>query len=252
MGKTAAALAILHNQTMRDTFGSCCFFVPCEAAITVDLLVKSVLQVLSVQSSGKEDALTALHRCLMQSAPMLLVLDNFETPWEAPGAQSEVQDVLCRIASVKHVSLIVTMRGNTSPSGIKWNPGEWSSALPPLDPEAARSAFLTVNPEAGATESDGCLKTLLHEMDHVPLAIMLMAQAAKGDSDCKHLLHRWRNERTSMLQTQGPHSGRLSSVDVSISLSLKSPAVAENPDTIQLLAVICHMPDGIIKWKETC
>src|SRR5580698_8912420 len=51
IGKTAVALTILHHQSVKDTFQSCCFFVHCEAAVTANLLVKSVLQVLGVQAS---------------------------------------------------------------------------------------------------------------------------------------------------------------------------------------------------------
>lgn len=85
MGKTATALTILHDQRVQDIFEQNCFFVSCEAAVTSSLLVKGILQVLGAQTSEKEDSLTTLHKCLMSTGFLLLVLDNFETLWETPG-----------------------------------------------------------------------------------------------------------------------------------------------------------------------
>lgn len=79
------------------------------------------------------------------------------------------------------------MRGNTSPSGIKWSQTDKCSVLLQLEPEAARLAYLAVDPDADSFQSDSDLKTLLHEMDCVPLAIMLMAQVGKGENS-KYLL----------------------------------------------------------------
>jgi tetratricopeptide (TPR) repeat protein len=249
MGKTATALTILHDERVQDTFQNHRYFVSCEAAITSSLLVQSVLHVLGAKVPEKEDLLTTLHKCLVSSGPMVLVLDNFETPWDIPGLQPEVQDILCRIATVKNVSLIVTMRGNTSPYGIKWSWTDKLSMLVQLEPEAARLAYLAVDPDAGDGRSDNDLRSLLHEMDYVPLAIMLMANIGKGE-DVKYLLKRYREERTSLLQTQGSKSGRLNSVDASISVSLKSSAMTENPEAVQLLGVLCHLPDGLYSWRE--
>jgi len=82
-------------------------------------------------------------------------------------------------------------------------------------------------------------------MDYVPLAISLVAQVSTGHS-CQYLLQRWRAEHTSLLET-GPD--RQTSVNVSISLSLKSITIAQNPEAVELLSVISHLPDGLLHWK---
>src|SRR5262245_12931167 len=184
MGKTATALTILHHDRVQRAFQRCCYFVPCDAATTPSLLISGILQVLQVQCIDGEDSLTTLHRFLASAPRILILLDNFDTPWEGTGAQIEVEDMLCRISAVKHVSLLVTMRGSVSPSEIQWTQLEKSSILPPLTPDAARSVFLAVNPAIHDLDSDQDLDLLLQELDYVPLAIKLIAQVGKGHS-CK-------------------------------------------------------------------
>ena len=105
------------------------------------MLVLSILQVLGVQGGFKEDPLTMLHQTLIkQTAPLLLLLDNFETPWDESDDQSEVESVLQRITAVSHVTLMITMRGVICPSGVKWTQHTLGS-LGPLSLDAARMTF---------------------------------------------------------------------------------------------------------------
>jgi hypothetical protein len=48
---------------------------------------------------------------LAGACPLLLVLDNFETPWNESEEYTAVESILQRIADVEGVSLIITMRG---------------------------------------------------------------------------------------------------------------------------------------------
>lgn len=251
MGKTAAALAILHDPACRRRFGAQRFFVPCEAAATSELLLGGILQALGARHAPGEDALAALQQRLAARARLLLVLDNFETPWDESDAQAEVGAVLQRIAAAAHVALVVTMRGIVSPAGIAWAEPDARCVLASLSREAARRVFLTVNPRAQDTASQHDLELLLLELDGIPLAVVLMAQLGKGQS-CSSLLRRWRKEKTALLRTQGSKSGRLTSIEVSISISLKSSSIVEEePEATQLLALICCLPDGVLKWEET-
>lgn len=112
MGKTSTALTILHHKEVQFIFGERCYFVSCEAVTSNSLLLQAILQVLGVQMGSKEDPLFILHQALMiQSRPLLLVLDNFETPWDEAEDQTKVESVLSRIAALDHVTLMVTMRG---------------------------------------------------------------------------------------------------------------------------------------------
>jgi tetratricopeptide (TPR) repeat protein len=250
MGKTATALTVLSHESIKAIFSESRYFVPCEAATTPALLVNTILQVLDAQHIGR-DVLTTLHQKLELIGPALLVLDNFETPWDESGMQSQIADVLARIAAVQHVTLIVTMRGTIHPSGIKWTHTNHSGLqkLGPLSEDDAKSLFLAINPTPLTSSEGTALSHLLKEMDYIPLAIVIMAQVGSGQS-CSHLLKRWRREHLSLLQMQGSRSDKMTSVEVSIAMSLHSLSITENPEAIELLSVLSHLPDGLLSWED--
>src|ERR1700728_3976686 len=161
IGKTTVALAILHDDDIQQTFQNKRYFVPCDAVTSPHLLIQHILQVLGVNKKGSYgDPLTVLHEFLVSACPLLLVLDNFETPWVESDDQTGVESVLQRIAAIQHVALIITMRGTETPSGVHWAESE---ALPPLSPlslDAARSAFLKVARQRPSKELDELLKEL--------------------------------------------------------------------------------------------
>jgi len=110
IGKTSVALAILHHEELQLKFAKRHYFVSCEAATTTSLLLQTILSVMGVQLGSKQNPLTILHQTLVvQPAPLLLVLDNFETPWDESDSQTEVEFILRKIAAVPHVTLIVAM-----------------------------------------------------------------------------------------------------------------------------------------------
>ena len=92
---------------------------------------------------------------------------------------------------------------------------------------------------------------LLAEMDYVPLAVQLLAQVSIGFSPL-HMLKRWKEEKTAMLHTHEAEArpGKLESIEVSISLSLAALDITNHPDAVQLLSVLCHLPDGLGQWEE--
>jgi hypothetical protein len=75
------------------------------------------MQVLGVQYQKGDDILTVMHNKLVSLGSTLLVLDNFETCWVDGSDQTEVGNVLARLASIETVSLIVTMRGSAPHTG---------------------------------------------------------------------------------------------------------------------------------------
>ena len=91
--------------------------------------------------------------------------------------------------------------------------------------------------------------TLLKELDYIPLAIHLIAQACSGFST-QHMLKLWREKRTALLQTRGRHADKLESIEVSISISLSSLNSTDNHQAVQLLAILCLLPDGLLHWEE--
>ncbi|KAK0197794.1 hypothetical protein F5146DRAFT_1016796, partial [Armillaria mellea] len=64
----------------------------------------------------------------------------------------------------------------------------------------------------------------------------------------KILLESWCKEKTLLLQMPGAQPHWLSSVDISIKITLQSSLVLSEPNTLRLLSVICHLPNGIPTW----
>ncbi|KZT22755.1 hypothetical protein NEOLEDRAFT_1171178 [Neolentinus lepideus HHB14362 ss-1] len=241
MGKTSFALTLLHHPTIKDHFKQHVYFVPCESANSCDQLLFYITSVLAIKKQDGEDILTSMDTFLRRGPRLLVVLDNFETPYDQKGSNQNIVDVLGRISSVRQVSLVVTMRGTIAPMGMSQVK---IIKLGSLNPEASKQAFLAISPE---TEEQNALEELLEEVDHIPLAVTLIANLAKLDS-VESLLQEWREKKTALL---ADGSNRLNNIEVSIGLSLKVKAIQEAPDALSLLALISYLPDGILMAQET-
>jgi tetratricopeptide (TPR) repeat protein len=248
MGKTSTALHVLHYPDIVTRYRDRRYFVGCDAVTSAEALAALILQIIRVTSTGGEDVVTVLHRALVSAPLTLLLLDNFETAWDTNSRRDGVVDLLQKVANAKNVSLIITMRGTVPPSGIAWTR---FVCLPQLSPPDARRSFLAINPSwnNGERTDEECLDTLLAEMDHVPLAVQLLAHVSIGFSPL-YMLKRWTEKKTAMLRIHEGTPGKLESVEVSIELSLAAFDVKSNPEAVQLLGILCQLPDGLHEWEE--
>ncbi|KAG8940505.1 hypothetical protein FRC03_005424 [Tulasnella sp. 419] len=241
IGKTSVALRVIHDSLVVERFGENRSWVPCEQATSVPLFVELVAKSLKLPSSTSNDRLADIIVFLKSSGLLVVLLfDNFETPWDMEGQQSNVADVITVIASIPSVSLIITMRGTQHPSShtIDWTQPRLP-LLPQLDLDSAEEAFLRISPNA---VGDSELRTLLQKLDCMPLAITLMAKLSEAGETVTDLLEQWESERTRLLDQPG--GDRRNSIEVSIKLSLDSRAVRGNPDAIRLLSVVAMLPAG--------
>ena len=236
MGKTSVALAIIHDPRLRKCYQDLCHWIPCDQATSPALLVKLIAHCLGI-STKSHDPLSEIIRTLNTSPQHRLILfDNFETPWDLPEKQSQIESILIAISSVARLSILVTMRGVLPPSpSMRWK----APVLQPLSIEAARSTYLDICPDA---EDDANLDTLLTAVDCVPLAVTLMATVGMSETTSPTLLlERWRTERTELLHLT---DDRLKSVERSILISLSSSTIVANPESVVLLAILSMLPGG--------
>ncbi|KAL0959037.1 hypothetical protein HGRIS_014343 [Hohenbuehelia grisea] len=254
IGKTSLSLALLHHEKIQMHFGGRCYFVPCDAINSINSLIHSILQVLDVSPSSGRDLLSTLHDCLDTSDPLLLVLDNFETPWQEAESPSQVETVLSRIAAVDSLTLVITARGTISPPGVAWVtlPKDSKIGLPALSLPAARQAFWAhcSREPAKDLETRLALDALLKELGYMPLAVKLLAQVGQHDSPVI-LLKRWKKEKNALIEVHGSKPDRLTSIDFSIALVINSPVLAGEKDATQFLAFLAYLPDGVPQWEET-
>jgi tetratricopeptide (TPR) repeat protein len=247
MGKTTVALHIMHHPDVATKYSSRRYFVGCDAVDSADTLALLILKTLQIPPFSGKNSVDVLHRSLSNASSTLIVLDNFETVWNADKNHAAVRDLLQKIASVISVSLILTSRGDLPPQGIKWTR---SDDLPPLSLEAAKSCFwdLSSGVDKNAEETQS-LDILLGELDYIPFAIHLIAQSCSGFAP-GYMLKLWREKKTALLQTRIDAPDKLESIEVSISLSISGLQNADHHEAIRLLSILCLLPDGLHRWQE--
>jgi tetratricopeptide (TPR) repeat protein len=252
MGKTTLAMAALHHPAIWEKY-NLKHFISCESASTCGDLVASIGLHLGLEPSRQLSK--AIVRHLGQCGPCLVVLDNFETPWESIESRAQVEEFISLLADIPSFALLVslimkllpltelssqvTMRGAERPGKVKWN-RPFLPPLEPLSPSASRQIFIEVadEPESG---EQSALNDLLELSGSLPLAVSLMANIASFEG-YSSTLTRWETENTALL-SEG-HDKR-SNLEKSISLSLRSPRISSSPDAKNLISLLSLLPDGI-------
>ena len=121
MGKTSVSLAVVELPLIKERFpGGNIIWVPCIEATSATLL----LEILYIQLQVPGNKQVTLEKIISEldalKHPLLILLDNFETPWN--GNQKQVGDILRKLAMLSHIAILVTMRGRYPPcdKAIKW------------------------------------------------------------------------------------------------------------------------------------
>ncbi|KAG8938259.1 hypothetical protein FRC03_007458, partial [Tulasnella sp. 419] len=202
IGKTSTALKIIRDERIRARFDKNRIWIPCDQATSVPLLFDLIANGLDLPSSKSNDRFKEIIVALKSlTQRVVLLLDNLETPWDIEGQQSNVAQILARLAAVASVSMIITMRGSQypAPDSVQWSQ-PLLSPLTPLEIDAGRDAFLRIAADAAA---DPDLNPLLKELDCVPLAITLMAKLALVGETPTELLIQWKEGKTALLDQGG-------------------------------------------------
>jgi len=249
MGKTSVSLAVVESPLIKERFtAGNCVWVPCIEATSATLL----LEILYTQLLVPGDEQVTLEKIISEldasKEPRVILLDNFETPWNAPGGtQKQVSDILRKLAMLSHVAILLTMRGTYPPcDAIEWQ----SHTIQPTDEAACRRIFHDINP---SSKDDLDVDRLLVVLGHMPFAVTLMANLGKrGKSTANELLETWYTSGTDMLSvTNSPEK----SMNRSISLSVDSEFVKQDPDALLLLAILSLLPAGTtrqnLRWWAT-
>ncbi len=238
MGKTAAAIAVMEDPKVIHKFGNeCRFWVPCACASSPDLFIQLLYQGLRItRDTGKylEDIIAELES---SSLPRLVLLDNFETPWDpTEGSRESVENVLIRLSSVSQLSILVTMRANIPPSEqIIWI----DRPLGTVDTKSSKDIYCDIHP---AAKGKPMLDELLEELGHAPFAIQLLARLGNSSkSEPEALLKDWREDGPGILPLDGEMEDKISR---SIRLSLTRKTIVKNEPANTLLATLAMLPAG--------
>ncbi|KAJ7336827.1 hypothetical protein DFH08DRAFT_1017920 [Mycena albidolilacea] len=232
MGKTSLAKAILHYPQTLEKFQHR-FFVSAEAATTSIEL--AALIGLHVGLNPGTNLTRPVVQYLSQKPSCLLILDNLETVWEPMQSRGGIEEFLSLLTAVKHLALLITMRGAERPGKVHWT-HPFLLPLQPLSAEAAQQIFMDITDNAYIKED---MEEILQFTDNMPLAVDLIAHLSDYEG-LSNVLARWQTERTSLL-TLG--YDRKSNMDVSINLSLSSARITS--ESKELLSLLSILPDGL-------
>ncbi|KAJ7577666.1 hypothetical protein C8J56DRAFT_1031358 [Mycena floridula] len=238
-GKTTTARQVMAHPAIKKYYDKKNrIWVPCVTATSPELFLLVLFNSLALNQDNNNTLETILKELRKTSKPIILLLDNFETPWNAPGARGNVEHILQEIAQFSHVALFVTMRAAVAPcENIEWK----EIKIQALGPEASHQLFVSIYPQL---QHDPELPDLLETVGHMALAVKLMARYGKiAGWSAKQLLSSYQSTGTSML---GPAQGSdaQSSVSVSICMSLESSLVKNELNAGQLLHIIARLPSG--------
>ncbi|KAJ7493491.1 P-loop containing nucleoside triphosphate hydrolase protein [Mycena latifolia] len=234
MGKTSLARAALHHPDVAAKYEHR-VFVGCDAANN-SIEIAALLGA-SLGLKTAKDLMKPIIRYFASRSPSLLIIDNLETSWEPSQSRGGVEEFLSLLADVKHLALIVTMRGTERPAKVRWT-RPFLQPLEPLTDHAAWQTFIDIADDSHDTED---IKHLLHLTDNMPLAVDLIAHLVDAEG-CSNVLSRWETERTTLLSNG--HDKR-SSLDASIALSLSSSRMHSPPGTKDLLSLLSILPNGL-------
>ncbi|KAF9026434.1 hypothetical protein BDP27DRAFT_1456640 [Rhodocollybia butyracea] len=236
MGKTSIARTVLNHSSVISHFGrENRVWVPCVKATSVSLLKDTLYESLGLSLNTGDPLRDILYDLESSASPIILLLDNFETPWNLL-SHAEVLEILLQLAKLQHVALFVTMRSFEPPGdGIHWE----STRLEAVDEEASACIYAEIHP-AGSKEPE--LPSLLDEVGHMPLAVTLMARLGRkmGYMPAK-LLELYKAAGTAVM-----HLGQdaQQSMDICIGLSIQSQPMINSPSAANLLNILALLPVG--------
>ncbi|KAJ7493509.1 hypothetical protein FB451DRAFT_1360351 [Mycena latifolia] len=234
MGKTSLARAALHHSDVAIKYEHR-FFVVCDSA-TNSIGVAAVLGAHLGLKPGKDLKKPVLQN-LTQRPSSLLILDNLETPWEPKESRDGVEEFLSLLTDIKHLALVITMRGAERPAKTRWT----RPFLPPLKHLTNDAAWQTFVDIADDFHNPEDIHHLLGLANNMPLAVDLIAHLVDAEG-CSNVLSRWEAEKTSLLSAG---HDRRSSLDASIALSLSGSRMKSSPGAKDLLTLLSILPDGL-------
>ncbi|KAJ7453148.1 hypothetical protein FB451DRAFT_1520290 [Mycena latifolia] len=235
MGKTCLAKVILHHPDIASRYGQHRVFVACDSASTKVELTALIGAYLGLDP--RRDLTKAVIRYFSTSPPSLLILDNLETLWEPTNIRGDIEEFLSLLTDVLQLAVVITMRGAERPAKVQWT-RPFLQPLKPLTQDAARQMFVDIADE-GHDRTD--IDKVLLLSDNMPLAIGLLAHLVDSEG-CSYVLSQWHKEKTSLI-SEG--YDKQSNLDLSISMSLKSPRISSLPQSQHLLSVLSLLPDGL-------
>jgi hypothetical protein len=95
------------------------YFVSCQSTPTCLELVSMIADHLGLEKQS--NLLRTMINYFTHAPPALLVLDNFETPWEPNSSRSEVEEILSLLTDIPQLALMVGMKLDEKSENLLYN-----------------------------------------------------------------------------------------------------------------------------------
>lgn len=107
IGKSTLCLAALHSADIVSKFSTRQYFVSCESASSASMLIHTVGRYFGARED--ENPMMVIKGYIRRhNGPSVLVLDNFETPWEPVNTRADVEEFLSLLSDIKQLAIIVS------------------------------------------------------------------------------------------------------------------------------------------------
>ena len=234
VGRSMLVREAFNDPRVAARFGSRRYFVRCDGVRNTDALLIEIGRAFDLEPWGLEDRLFEE----LGLGPAALALSGLEEPWRSE--PTSVEALLSRLASVPGLALVATLPDEPPLPAVTWR---GAIRVEPFSRTAAVQTFLDL---AGQQfRNDPLLQGLLEAVDLQPLAIVLLAHAAKGEPDLQEIWQRWlehRDRRAARLRWKG---AREWGIHIEIPLEVALAGRRVTPEARRLLALLADLPDGV-------
>ena len=233
IGKTSIALAVLHDQRIKDRFGDNRRFLRCDRfpASRLNFLAR-LSKAIGASVDNPEDL--APLQPFLSSKVMILFLDNAESILDPQGTDArEIYALVGELTRFDNICLGITSRIYTVPPKCK------RPVIPTLSIEPACQIFYGIYGSGGESP---VVNDLVRRLDFHALSITLLATTASHNVwNYDRLTKEWETRRVQVLRTEFNES-----LAATIELSLTSPTFSKlGSDARELLGVIAFFPQGV-------